>query len=253
LLDHTTGITAAFPARCPHCESTELKEIGAGTQKIELILTSCFPSARIIRADSDTMSDPQQMREVLRRMREREADILLGTQSVVKGLDLPEVTLAAVLIADLGLSLPHFRAGERVFQLLTQLTGRSGRAKNGEVIIQTFRPDAPEIVAASRHETERYLDDELKLRVYGDYPPITKMIRLITRGSDAEASAKHLFQKVQKVAIEIGSDTKAYVSPAFFGGGKIWHVLLRGSNPRQLLSKLELGDVSIDIDPMETM
>ncbi len=253
LLDHSTGLIAEVPPKCPHCESTELRPVGAGTQKIEFLLQSLFPKARIIRADRDTMQDPEEMRGILRRMRDHQADILLGTQAVVKGLDLPQVTLAAVLIADLGLSLPHFRAGERVFQLLTQLTGRSGRSKPGEVIIQTFRPDAPEVIAASKHETEKFLNDELKLRIYGEYPPATHMIRFILRGSDAEKHARRLFMDVQKAIAVEKCEVKAYVAPTFFGGSKEWHVLLRGTSPRTLLRHLDLSDVFIDIDPTETL
>lgn len=253
LLDHTTGIVAEVPAQCPHCKSVKLHGIGAGTQRIELLLHSLFPSARLIRADSDTIQHPEEMRSLLQKMRAGEADILLGTQSVVKGLDLPLVTLAAVLIADIGLSLPHFRAGERIFQLLTQLTGRSGRAKPGEVIIQTFRPDAPEIVAASKHETEKYLENELKVRLYSGYPPATRIIRLIVRSAMPDVRAKKLHAEAAKAALQLGNDAKASVAPAFFGAGKLWHVLLRGSAPQELLPHLDLHDIVVDVDAMETI
>ncbi len=253
LLDHSTGLIAEVPATCPHCQSAELRPVGAGTQKVEALLSSLFPTARVIRADRDTMQNPEEMRGILRKMQSREADILLGTQSVVKGLDLPQVTLAVVILADLGLSLPHFRAGERVFQLLTQLTGRSGRAKPGEVIIQTFRPDAAEVMAAANHETEKYLNDELKLRIYGGYPPATQMLRFIIRGLEAEKKAKKLFTEVQKTILEERADIKAYVAPTFFGGNKEWHVLLRGLSPKALLPHLDLEGVVIDVDPMETL
>ncbi len=253
LLDHTTGIRADVPALCPHCKSSELLAVGAGTQKVESVLAARFPAAKILRADSDTLKDAEEMRSILRMMRERKADILFGTQSVVKGLDLPGVTLAAVLLADSGLSLPHFRAGERVFQLLTQLVGRSGRAQSGEVIIQTFRPDAPEIVAAARHETEKYLDDELKLRVHGGYPPATKIVRLLVRGPGAGNRAKNLLDEAKKNATAAGNDALIHLSPTLSSGGKEWQILLRGSDPRSLLVTMDLRDVTIDIDPIETL
>jgi len=154
LLSHHTGEELPIPEKCPKCGCVKLMELGAGTQRIEALLDELFPSARVLRADADTLKTPEKIRLLLQTMKEGRADILLGTQSVVKGLDLPNVTLAAVLLADVGLSLPHFRAGERVFQLLTQLTGRSGRSsKPGEVIIQTFRPQASEIVLAA---SQRY-------------------------------------------------------------------------------------------------
>ncbi len=253
LLDHSTGTMADVPATCPHCQSIRLHPIGAGTQRIELLLSRLFPGARVLRADADTLHHPEEMRTLLRKMKDNEADILLGTQSVVKGLDLPNVTLAAVLIADVGLSLPHFRAGERIFQLLTQLTGRSGRAKPGQVIIQTFRPQAPEIVSAAAHETEKYLDTELKIRLYSGYPPATRIVRLIVRGEKAELHAKRIHGASVAAALRIGNDAKVSVSPTLFGGGKVWHVLLRGSDPTLLLPEIDTRDAVIDVDAMETL
>jgi len=253
LLDHTTGMMADVPATCPHCGSVRLHSIGAGTQRVEILLGRLFPTARIIRADSDTMQHPDDMRTLLSRMRKNEADILLGTQSVVKGLDLPEVTLAAVLVADVGLSLPHFRAGERIFQLLTQLTGRSGRSKPGEVIIQTFRPEAPEIAAAAKHETEKFLENELKMRIYGGYPPASIIVRLISRGDDAEKHAKKAYAQAISAGLKLRNETKVTVAPTLFGGGKVWHVLLRGADPQSLLSSIDLKELTVDVDPVETV
>ncbi len=253
LLDHTSGHIADVPSLCPHCQSPRLLAVGAGTQKVEDLLQRKFPRARILRADADTLAHPDQMRALLATMRERRADILLGTQSVVKGLDLPEVTLAAVILADVGLSLPHFRAGERIFQLLTQLTGRSGRAKQGEVIIQTFRPDAPEIVAASRHETEKYLDQELKLRTYTGYPPAQEMLRLLLREDPGGTRAKRIVMNLQAQIDRRSVRISVKAAPTFFGGGKVWQILLRGERPKELIKLTDIGDAVIDVDPMETV
>ncbi len=251
LLDHFSGMSVDLPAACPHCGAHDLLPIGAGTQKLEDSIATLFPAARILRADSDTLQYPEQMRTLLKKMHDREADILFGTQSVVKGLDLPGVTLAAVMIADIGLSLPHFRAGERVFQLLTQLTGRSGRAQPGEVIIQTFRPDATEVVAASQHRTEEYLEAELKLRVQLHYPPSTQMIRFIVRAEGAEARAKKLHASILRFIASEKIEAQAMVAPTLFGGGTVWHVLLRSQYLRSLLPKIDLTDVVIDVDPID--
>jgi len=247
LLDHTSNLKCDLPKECPACGSANLRAVGAGTQKIEHILTKRFPNARLLRADSDTLTHPEHMRLLLKKMHEGQADILLGTQSVVKGLDLPGVTLAAVLLADIGLSLPHFRAGERIFQLLTQLTGRSGRAKPGDVIIQTFRPDAPEVLFAAKHETEKYMEQELKLRLHAGYPPATQMIRLLIRGENPAEHAKKLSQEIQKV----NPDLKMGCAPTIFGGGRVWHILLRGDSPKDILTHLDLGGVTVDVDPVE--
>lgn len=253
LLDHIAGVTAEVPGNCPHCGSAQLFPVGAGTQKLEDLIASVFPKARVLRADSDSLQYPEQMRQLLSDMRERRADILLGTQTVVKGLDLPGVTLAAVLVADIGLSLPHFRAGERVFQLLTQLSGRSGRSVPGEVIIQTFRPSASEIVAASQHRTEEYLETELALRTALNYPPATQMIRFLITGEKAEARARSFHQSVLKAVHHAGIEANALCAPTLFGIGLEWHVLLKGHDIRSLLPILPLTDITVDVDPVDVV
>jgi len=247
LQDHTSGALAKVPTECPGCQSTRLQAVGAGTQRIEDILRKRFPGARILRADSDTLSSPEEMRTLLSKMENNEADILLGTQGVVKGLDLPRVTLAVVLLADVGMSLPHFRAGERTFQLLTQLTGRSGRKIPGEVVIQTFRPDCLEVRCAALHQTKEYLDYELDFRKKSLYPPFGNMIRLLLRGEDQKQRAKLLSEKIkiQYPNLTIGC------APTFFGGGKQWHLLIRGDNPRTIFDTLDRTDITIDIDPLD--
>lgn len=247
LQDHTSGALAKIPTECPGCQSTRLQSVGAGTQRIEDILRKRFSSARILRADSDTLSSPQEMRTLLEKMESGQADILLGTQGVVKGLDLPRVTLAVVLVADVGMSLPHFRAGERTFQLLTQLTGRSGRKTPGEVIVQTFRPDCLEVKCAALHKTKEYLDFELDFREKSSYPPYGNMIRLLLRGEDQKNRAKLLSEKLKKQY----PDLTIGCAPTFFGGGKQWHLLIRGANPRIILDTLDRTDMVIDIDPLD--
>lgn len=253
LLDHFSGVRAAMPDACPHCKAHKLLPVGAGTQRIEKILSNIFPDARMLRADSDTLDSPEDMRALLKTMRDGDADILLGTQSVVKGLDLPLVTLAVVLVADVGMSLPHFRAGERTFQLLTQLTGRSGRASPGEVIVQTFRPDCLEVKAASEHRTSDYLDSELSLREKLGYPPATSMIRFILRGPDAAKRATSLQAHILRVIAQQKINAQAMVAPTLFGNGSVWHVLLRGNDVRSLLPSIELTDVIVDIDPLDCL
>ncbi len=176
------------------------------------------------------------------------ADILIGTQSVVKGLDLPGVTLPAVMIADIGLSLPHFRAGERTFQLITQLIGRSGRFRPGEVIIQTYRPDAAEIRRAVFHETEQYLSEELALRSDLGYPPRIPMIRILFRGPHAQTEGKTAYEKLSQLN-KIGA--KISLSPTLSGGGRVWHLLIRGESARALIAAAHMQNAVVDIDPLE--
>lgn len=253
LLDHATDQRADMPARCPHCSSTKLHAVGTGTQKLEEILTHAFPTARIARADSDALESTDDMRALLKRLEAGEIDILLGTQMVAKGLDLANVTLAAVIVADVGLSLPHFRAGERTFQLMAQLTGRSGRRNPGDVIIQTYRPDAVEIVAAAQHRTEEYLNSERDIRTMLGYPPATELIRFIISVPGSETKAKILRAELEKRIKDSTTAATVSAAPTFYGAGKVWHVLLKGTNIRSLLNDLELEDVSVDVDPMDVL
>lgn len=253
LLDHATNQRADLPARCPHCGSVKLHPVGAGTQKLEEILRRVFPDARIARADSDALPSHDDMRALLDKLGAGEIDILLGTQMVAKGLDLPNVTLAAVLVADVGLSLPHFRAGEHAFQLLAQLTGRSGRRNPGDVIIQTYRPDAVEIVAAAEHRTEDYLKTELGIRRQLGYPPATEVIRFIASGPGAEKRAAAVKDELTRRIAAMGAKASVHASPTFYGAGHTWHVLLRGTHLRELLTDLPLEDVSVDVDPVDLL
>lgn len=253
LLDHSSGMTAPVPDACPHCSSVDLREVGAGTQRIEESLKALFPKARILRADSDSLSSLDDMQKVLTTMADGKADILIGTQTVTKGLDLPSVTLAAVLVADIGMSLPHFRAGERTFQLLMQLTGRSGRHAPGEVIIQTFRPDAPEVQAAANHDAAKYLDTELKMRLAMGYPPAVPMTRLLTRGSEARKTAQRLKQDLEQAADAQKTEATITAGPTFFSGGKEWHILMRSNSNRALLQAIKLDGAIVDVEPLETL
>ena len=275
LLSHHTGKTHEVPECCPKCSSKKLRPVGAGTQRVEKILEELFPEGRILRADADTLKTPEKIRVLLEKMKTGKADILLGTQSVVKGLDLPNVTLAAVLLADVGLSLPHFRAGERVFQLLTQLTGRSGRRDPGEVIIQTFRPRAVEVELASQHDVKNYLERELAERTKVNYPPETEMIRFVFSGENAAKESRDFANGLamssrvapsseateqsgvaERIEVRIEGDTaiqntQISRSPSLFGGGKTWYVFLRGKNVRQILKRLPEFHGIVDVDPIE--
>jgi primosomal protein N' (replication factor Y) len=253
LFDHASDLRLPVPEQCPHCKSVRLKEIGAGTQRIEALLQKALPSARIRRADADVLDKPGDMKNLLEDMRNGAVDILLGTQLVAKGLDLPKVTLAAVLVADVGISLPHFRAGERVFQLLSQLTGRSGRHAPGDVIIQTFRPDAPEVVFAAKHDAEGYLEAECKLRSAYQYPPFVPMVRLLSYEEGAERKMKTLLTKFQKKIETEKLHVSVSTGPTFFSGGKVWQLLIRGNDALLLANAARTEGVSIDIDPMETL
>jgi primosomal protein N' (replication factor Y) len=253
LVDHTTGITAPIPARCPSCGGADLRPIGAGTQRIERIVHSLFPSARLLRADRDVLHHPREMQRLLAAMERGEADILIGTQTVLKGLSLPRVTLAAVIVSDIGLSLPDFRAGERVFQCLCRLSQWSAESARRQVLIQTFCPLSPEISFGAQGAIEAYLDQELCVRFSTGYPPAEQMVRIILRGENTPQRAQLLSAHVQEVTRKRGTSVKVSCAPTFFGGGRIWQVLLRGSDLQKVLKELDLTGVSIDVDPIECL
>jgi len=184
LLCHYCGYNTPVPVNCPECTG-KLKFIGAGTQKIELELQDIFPSVRIIRMDADTTTRKNSHDKLLSEFRKREADILLGTQMVTKGLDFENVTLVGVLSADTSLYMSDYRANERTFSLITQVVGRSGRGeKPGRAIIQTFTPEHKVITLASRQDYNGFYENEIALRNALGSPPVRDLISLTTIGVD---------------------------------------------------------------------
>src|SRR5205085_6304805 len=170
-------------AKCPQCRFDGIRFSGFGTQKLEAEIKSRFPDYPALRMDSDTMQKPGSHEEALAKFRAGEVRILLGTQMIAKGLDFPNVTLVGVINADTALHLPDFRAAERTFQLVTQVAGRTGRGdKGGRVLVQTFAPDHPAIVATLTHDYHSFAAAELPMREAHGYPPAGAMIRLVIRG-----------------------------------------------------------------------
>ena len=179
LICHQCNYRMAVPQNCPNCSGGQLKFLGSGTQKVEQETGYMFPRARTLRWDSDVISHHSSHEEILRKFRHREADILIGTQMVAKGLDIPSVTLVGVISADTSLNLPDFRAGERTFQLLSQVAGRAGRGKaGGRVIIQTFAPEHYAIQAAASHDYAAFYAQEIAYRRQLNYPPFSRLVQL---------------------------------------------------------------------------
>ncbi|MGZ5005341.1 MAG: replication restart helicase PriA, partial [Chthoniobacterales bacterium] len=169
---HLCGHTAAVPKKCPACGEDALIYSGFGTEKVEAIVSQLFPKAVVRRMDADSMTRKDAYRETLRAFRAGKIDILVGTQMIAKGLHFPNVTLVGIINADLALHLPDFRAGERTFQLLTQVAGRAGRGETpGEVFVQTFTPFSPSIQFARHHDFAGYFEQELEFRERCDFPP----------------------------------------------------------------------------------
>jgi primosomal protein N' (replication factor Y) len=189
---HHCGHAEPSPSECPACRSVELARIGAGTQRLERELAAKVPELELIRLDADTAARPEALAASLRRFREADRAVLLGTQMVAKGHHFAGVALAAVVDADTGLGLPDLRAEERTFQLVTQLAGRSGRDAPGRVLVQTFQPDARPLTLAARHDVRRFLADELERRRELGYPPFGHLVRVLVTAPSERAALRLL-------------------------------------------------------------
>ncbi len=172
LVCHVCGHQSIVPRKCPECKNPGIALQGYGTQKVEEVLQKVLPAARFARIDADAMRRKNTLREILRKFKSQKIDILIGTQMIAKGLHFPNVTLVGILNADLGLHIPDFRAGERTFQLITQVAGRAGRGElEGEVIVQTYTPHSPSIQFARRHDFDGYAEQEMEMRRQFSFPP----------------------------------------------------------------------------------
>lgn len=200
LVCHYCGYEEAMPKTCPVCSSKFIAAFGTGTQKVEEMVRREFPYARVLRMDTDTTSKKGGHEEILSAFKNHEADILIGTQMIVKGHDFPLVTLVGVLAADLSLFSADYRSGERTFQLLAQAAGRAGRGElDGEVVIQTYQPDHYSIVTAAKEDYVQFYEQEIAYRRLMAYPPVEHMVALMITSKEedkAQIAAKVLYNKV---------------------------------------------------------
>jgi primosomal protein N' (replication factor Y) len=188
---HICGGWKTVPSVCPECEARDFSYTGIGTQRAEAALAKCFPQARILRMDADSTSRKHSHDDLLAKFKAREADVLIGTQMIAKGLDFPNVTLVGVLNADASMNMPDFRAAERTFQLIAQVSGRAGRAeKPGEVFIQTSHPESPVIRAAADAAFAEFAEAELAERKEAGFPPFSRFATILFR-SQSEALARN--------------------------------------------------------------
>ena len=198
---HMCGAAQKPPKVCPECGSKYIRYFGSGTQRVEEEMRKLFPSVRTVRMDIDTTRGRDAHARLLNEFGKGRAQVLIGTQMIAKGLDFPRVTLVGVVAADMTLNLPDYRAPERTFQLITQVAGRAGRADApGEVIVQTYKPDHPCIVAAAAQDYRAFFEMEFQRRRAGLYPPFTLLARLLAesrREADAKETADRLYETVQ--------------------------------------------------------
>ncbi len=174
---HYCGASMRIPKQCPKCNSKYVKYFGAGTEKVEKAIKKYFPEVRTLRMDLDTTRTKNAYENIYNTFKKGEADILIGTQMIAKGLDFENVTLVGVLAADMSLNLPDYRSGERTFQLITQVSGRAGRGKKqGKVLIQSYNPENYSITSAAKNDYEGFYNKEIKIRKDMDYPPFSKIL-----------------------------------------------------------------------------
>nr|WP_294570385.1 primosomal protein N' [uncultured Romboutsia sp.] len=190
---HYCGYEREIPNKCPECSSTYIKPFGVGTQKIEEELKVIFPELRVLRMDKDTTSKKGSLEEILNKFKNKEADILIGTQMLSKGLDFDNVTLVGILSADMILNFPDFKSFETTFQLITQVSGRAGRSyKEGKVILQTYDTDNYSIRRAINYDFEGFYEDEIKVRKVFGYAPFNNMISVVVSGEDEKLVKKNI-------------------------------------------------------------
>ena len=257
---------------CPKCHGIDILLIGSGTELIEEAIGKRFPSAHIARLDRDTVTSEKKRRELLSDMHRGKIDILIGTQMITKGHDFPNVTLVGIISADQSIHFPDFRSSERTVQLITQVSGRAGRAKDpGEVIIQTYDPEHISIATASKNELDRYIESELNVRKELSYPPFSRIanIRIVgNRPADVKNTSEQLMKGLNQLAG--GNHGVRLLGPApapiaMMRGKTRWQILIKSPSAgelarilNQLMNHLEENpirgiQVSIDVDPVSVM
>lgn len=269
---HYCGTTFPSPRKCPDCGSYSFAYGAPGTQKLEQVLKIVFPEARIMRMDSDSARKRDTYDNMYHRMKKKEVDILLGTQMISKGLDFPEVTLVGIVMADISLNVPDFRAAERSFQLLTQVAGRSGRGeKHGEVIIQTYNPEHYAIVKASQQDFPGFAEQELEYRRKLNYPPYYRLARLLFLCPSLELLRTEMATfgyAIQTFAKEVTDNSLLFLGPSPAPFTRIsnfyrYHLIVRGVTAgvlqnavTQIVKSIKLASsvkLQIDVDPMSLM
>lgn len=247
---------------CPQCHGTSVRYFGLGTEKVEQTIARTFPGVRLLRWDRDTAKNRRAHEQLLDRFANREADILVGTQMIAKGLDIPGVTLVGVVSADIALTLPDFSAAERSFILLTQVAGRAGRGTEaGRVIVQTFNPQHFCVDAASRHSYHEFYAAEIEARRRYGYPPFRQFVKLTYSHENrqrAQNEALLLREKLDGWVERLGLEDADIVGPApaimeRLQGKYRWQMILRGHNLQTLLRVLHAPGWQIDIDPASIM
>ncbi len=258
MICHHCGYTRAVPKSCPQCGSDQFRYYGMGTERVESEVQKLFPQATTLRWDYETTRTKGAHELILSHFSNHRADFLIGTQMLAKGLDLPLVTLVGVVLADVGLTLPDYRAGERVFQVLAQVAGRAGRSPlGGRVVLQTFMPDNYVIQAAAGHDYAGFSEKELSYREQLGYPPYMKLVRMEYRHryySEAEGEAqrmagllRHLIESRQRRATTLIGPVPCFYTRR--DGLYRWQIILRGPDPASMIAGQNLGEWIVETTP----
>lgn len=265
LICHRCNGREPIPDRCPGCHSHRIRFFGTGTQRIEELVGQIAPRARLLRWDRDTTGRKGSHEQILDHFARHEADVLIGTQMIAKGLDLPLVTLVGVVAADVGLYLPDFRGPERTFQLLTQVAGRAGRSRRGgRVIFQSYTPQHYALQAAAEHDFHAFYEREMEFRREQEYPPVSRIARLIFWHKKLETAVEQtdrMMMNLQLRAEEIGiwGDGVDLLGPApapyaRFRSYFRWQIIVRATDPSAFLHGIDIPfGWRIDIDPVSMM
>ena len=262
LLCHTCGYTRKLPDKCPQCGSRQIRQLGTGTEKLAELTQALLPDARILRWDADTTTRKGAHDLILSHFSAHRADILIGTQILAKGLDLPLVTLVGIVLAEVGFNLPDYRATERSFQLLTQVAGRAGRSPlGGRVILQSYIPENEIIRAAAKQDYEAFYALELANRRELNYPPFTRLVRLEYRHAEEAQAERNAVQMADhlKTWITEGNFSQTQIMgplPCFYRrawGNYRWQIVLSGPDPRQVLEGQSLPGWLVMVDPPDLL
>lgn len=268
LVCHYCGYEMPGVTSCPKCGSKYILGFRAGTQQIEELLNKEFPAARVLRMDADTTKNKDSYEQILSQFADGEADILVGTQMIVKGHDFARVTLVGILAADMSLHAGDYRAGERTFQLLTQAAGRAGRSTlPGEVVIQTYQPEHYAVVHAANQDYEGFYEEEISYRDLMAYPPVAHMMAVLVLSGDALTGAEHARELVEQAKGQFGDSRPVIIGPTEALIGKISdvyrYIFYVKHRDYQLLTKVKdaleqtiharewnVDSVQFDFDPM---
>ncbi len=260
LVCHQCNFRRRMPDICPRCNSSRIKFLGTGTQKLEEEARIVFPGARITRWDSDATRSRGAHEDIMKALANHETDILIGTQMVTKGLDIPLVTVVGVVNADSALNFPHFLATERSYQLLSQVAGRAGRGeRGGKVFFQTYNPDHFVIQAAAKHDYRIFYEKEAAYRQQFAYPPFRRLASLVfshTNEGACQREAERFGREIDEEIRGRGISGLGVIGPApayihRLRGRYRWQIILRGENPAGLLAEIPLPrGWTLDIDPV---